>query len=76
MGIPNTEETRRRYRQMLLTTPGAAEYVSGVILFDETIRQKADDGTPLAEVLRARGSFRASRSTRARRHWPARPGSR
>jgi fructose-bisphosphate aldolase class I len=51
LGIPNTEETRRRYRQMLLTTPGAAEYLSGVILFDETIRQKADDGTPLVEVV-------------------------
>lgn len=35
-GIPNTEETRRLYRQMLLTTPDAAEYLSGVILFDET----------------------------------------
>ena len=44
-----------RYRQMLLTTPGAAEYVSGVILFDETIRQKADDGTPLVEVLARQG---------------------
>jgi fructose-bisphosphate aldolase class I len=51
LGIPNTEETRRRYRQMLLTTPGAVEYLSGVILFDETIRQKADDGTPLVEVV-------------------------
>ena len=51
VGIPNTEEARRRYRQMLFTTPNVAEYVSGVILFDETIRQKADDGTPLVEVL-------------------------
>jgi fructose-bisphosphate aldolase class I len=40
---------------MLLTTPGAADYVSGVILFDETIRQKADDGTPLVEVLSRQG---------------------
>jgi fructose-bisphosphate aldolase class I len=55
LGIPNTEETRRRYRQMLFTTPGVAEYVSGVILFDETIRQKADDGTPLVEVLARQG---------------------
>ena len=47
LGIPNTEDARRRYRQMLLATPGAADYVSGVILFDETLRQKADDGTPL-----------------------------
>ena len=55
LGIPNTEDARRRYRQMLLTTPGAADYVSGVILFDETLRQKADDGTPLVEVLSRQG---------------------
>ena len=55
LGIPNTEETRRRYRQMLLTTPDVADCVSGVILFDETIRQKADDGTPLVEVLTRQG---------------------
>ncbi len=55
VGIPNTEETRRCYRQMLLSTPKVAEYVSGVILFDETIRQKADDGTPLVEVLARQG---------------------
>jgi fructose-bisphosphate aldolase class I len=53
LGIPNTEENRRRYRQLLFTTRGAAEHISGVILFDETIRQKADDGRPLAEVLSA-----------------------
>src|SRR5262245_46349330 len=51
VGVPNTEENRRIYRQMLFTTKGAAEFISGVILFDETIRQKADDGSPLAEVL-------------------------
>ncbi len=55
LGIPNTEDARRRYRQMLLTTPGAADHVSGVILFDETIRQKADDGTPLVEMLSRQG---------------------
>jgi fructose-bisphosphate aldolase class I len=55
LGIPNTEETRRRYRQMLLTTPGVADYVSGVILFDETIRQRTDDGTSLVEVLVRQG---------------------
>src|SRR5213594_2328690 len=50
-GIESTAETRRAYRQMLFTTPGASEFISGVILFDETIRQRADDGTPFAEVL-------------------------
>jgi fructose-bisphosphate aldolase, class I len=55
LGIPNTEENRRIYRQMLFTTKGIAESISGVILFDETIRQKADDGTPLVEVLARQG---------------------
>jgi fructose-bisphosphate aldolase class I len=55
LGIPNTEETRRRYRQMLFTTSGIRDHVSGVILFDETIRQKADDGTPLVEILSRQG---------------------
>ena len=55
LGIENTAENRRVYRQMFFTTPGAAEFISGVILFDETIRQKADDGTPLGELLARRG---------------------
>jgi fructose-bisphosphate aldolase class I len=55
LGIANTEENRRVYRQMLFTTKGMAEYISGVILFDETIRQKSDDGAPLAEVLARQG---------------------
>ncbi len=54
-GIPSTEETRRQYREMLFTTPGIEEFISGVIMFDETIRQKADDGTPFPEVLSSRG---------------------
>ncbi len=53
--IPSTEETRRQYRDMLLTTPGIEEFISGVILFDETIRQKTDDGTPVPEALSSRG---------------------
>jgi fructose-bisphosphate aldolase class I len=55
VGIQNTEENRRIYRQMLFTTKGVAEFISGVILFDETIRQKADDDTPLADVLSRQG---------------------
>jgi fructose-bisphosphate aldolase class I len=55
VGIESTEENRRAYREMLFTTPGIGEYLSGVILFDETIRQKAFDGTPLAEVLKEEG---------------------
>src|SRR5207248_11446855 len=51
LGIANSEENRRRYREMLLTTKGIGELISGVILFDETIRQAADDGRPFVDVL-------------------------
>jgi fructose-bisphosphate aldolase class I len=51
IGIDSTEERRRQYRQMLFTTAGVEESLSGVILYDETIRQAADDGTPFVEVL-------------------------
>jgi fructose-bisphosphate aldolase class I len=55
VGLESTEERRRAYREILLTTPGLSEHVSGVILFDETIRQSAADGTPFAEVLTRAG---------------------
>jgi fructose-bisphosphate aldolase class I len=55
IGVESTEENRRAYREMLITTPGVSEYVSGAILFDETIRQKASDGRPLADVLKTLG---------------------
>src|SRR5262245_20377198 len=51
LGIANSEETRRHYRQMLLTTKGIGEFISGVILFDETIRQATDDGRAFVDVL-------------------------
>jgi fructose-bisphosphate aldolase class I len=53
--LPSTEENRRAYRELLFTTLGASEFISGVILFDETIRQKAKDGTPFPEVLSRQG---------------------
>ena len=49
--IAPTTESRRRYRQMLFTTPGLEQYISGVILFDETLRQCADDGRQFVQVL-------------------------
>ena len=55
LSIESTEETRRQYRSLLLTTRGAEEYLSGVILFEETLSQRADDGTPLPELLARRG---------------------
>jgi len=51
ISVESTEENRRSYRQMLFTTPGAADHISGVILFDETIRQSADDGRPFPKLL-------------------------
>jgi fructose-bisphosphate aldolase class I len=55
VGLDNTEENRRAYRQFLLSAPGNEAFLSGVILFDETIRQKDDNGTPLADVLKQKG---------------------
>lgn len=53
--IENTEENRRAYRDMLFTTPGIEDFISGVILFDETIRQSSSNGTAFPEVLKSRG---------------------
>src|SRR5919109_3512706 len=55
IGVESTEENRRAYRDLLFTTEGMEEYFSGVILFDETIRQQADDGTPFPQLLASRG---------------------
>src|SRR5438445_2590153 len=55
IGLESTEETRRAYRDLLFTTPGAEEYISGVILYDETIHQKALDGTPFPKLLESKG---------------------
>ena len=55
LDIAPNEENRRRYRQMLFTTPNLSEYISGVILFDETLRQRTDDGRPFVDLLVGRG---------------------
>ena len=55
IGVESTEESRRAYRNLLFTTAGFEDYVGGVILYDETIRQSSDDGTPFAQVLDAKG---------------------
>ena len=51
LGIPQNEETRRTYRELIITTPGIGEYISGMILYDETIKQKKKDGTPFIKVI-------------------------
>jgi fructose-bisphosphate aldolase class I len=55
IGVESTEENRRAYRDMLFTTEGAEEFISGVILFDETIRQSSSDGTPFPQLLADKG---------------------
>ncbi len=55
VGVASTEENRRAYREMLLSTPDMESYISGVILFDETIRGSTSDGVPFPELLAARG---------------------
>src|SRR6266487_1717293 len=57
IGVENTEDNRRDYREMMFRTSEAmSKYVSGVILYDETIRQKAKDGTPLVKLITAAGA--------------------
>jgi len=55
IGVESTEESRRGYRAFLFTTEGAAHHISGVILYDETIRQSSADGTPFPQVLEDQG---------------------
>jgi fructose-bisphosphate aldolase class I len=54
-GIAQTEESRRKYRELILTTNGLGEFISGVILFDETIRQQKNDKTPFVKVINDAG---------------------
>jgi fructose-bisphosphate aldolase class I len=55
IGVESTEDNRRAYRELLFTADGVEEYISGVILFDETIRQSSADGTPFPKLLSSRG---------------------
>ena len=66
IGVDCNESSRRAYRGLLITAPGAAEHLSGYILFDETLRQMSDTGNRFPDIIAGRGAFRASRSTGAR----------
>src|SRR5262245_17071950 len=55
INVPSTEENRRAYREILFTTPGVEAFISGIILYDETLRQTAQDGTPFPKLLEQRG---------------------
>src|SRR6188474_2106309 len=58
IGVESTEDARRDYREMLFRSADAMKnHISGVILYDETLRQKAKDGTPLAKVIEATGAL-------------------
>lgn len=73
-GIPQTEEARRSYRELIVTTPGLADAINGAILFDETIRQKTRDGTPFAMVLSSAGINPGIKVDAGAKNLAARPG--
>ena len=70
----STEENRRNYREMLFRTGGVEAYISGVILFDETIRQAAADGTPMVKVLTGRGIIPGIKVDAGAKALPGAPG--
>ena len=74
VSIDSSEESRRQYREMLFTTEGIGEYLSGVILFDETIRQEASDGTLLPQVLERQGVIPGIKVDRSTVDLPLAPG--
>ena len=55
IGVESTEENRRAYRTLLLSTPGLGRFIGGVILYEETLLQRADDGTPLPALAARQG---------------------
>ncbi len=57
INVESTEDNRRDYREMLFRTPAMADHISGVILYDETLRQKAADGTPLVDIIKSQGAI-------------------
>lgn len=75
INVPSTEENRRDYRELLFRTTEAMEnYISGVILFDETIRQKAKDGTPLVDLIKKAGAIPGIKVDAGAKPMPGFPG--
>ena len=74
VGVDCTEENRRTYRGLLFTTPGIEQFLSGVILFDETIRQKTNDGVPFAEYLAKKGIIPGIKVDAGAKEMPLHPG--
>jgi fructose-bisphosphate aldolase, class I len=75
LGVPSTADTRRDYREMLFrSTEALSKYISGVILYDETIRQNAKDGTPLVKLIEKAGSFPGIKVDKGIKPLPSCPG--
>jgi fructose-bisphosphate aldolase class I len=74
VGVECTEENRRTYRGLLFTTPGVEQYVSGVIFFDETIRQKTSEGVPFAQYLAKKGIIPGIKVDGGAKNLPLHPG--
>ncbi len=72
--VESTEENRRSYREMLFATKGAEEFISGVILFDETLRQNASDGTPFPAMLTQKGILPGIKVDKGAKDLPFAPG--
>ena len=73
-GLENTEEVRRAYRQMLIAAPGLGQYISGAILFTETLYQKTDDGTPFPNALETQGIMPGVKVDLGLEEMPGHPG--
>lgn len=69
INLENNEENRRRYREMLFSTAGLEEHISGVILYEETLYQSAADGTPFVDILKSRGIIPGIKVKGARMRW-------
>ena len=74
LGIPQTEEARRAWRELIVTTPGLGESISGVILYDETIRQRLKDGTPFVKALTHAGIIAGIKVDAGETHMAGHPG--
>ena len=72
--LESTEDNRRAYREMLFTTAGCEDFISGVILFDETLRQSASDGTPFSKLLESKGIIPGIKVDKGAKDLPFAPG--
>jgi len=75
-GVPQTEEARREYRELIITTPSLGQFISGVILYDETIRQSKEDGTPFLRVIKDAGIIPGIKIDMGAKDFALHPGER